>query len=37
MIGQHRGEVIHSPFEQTWSRVDRTPDELLDLMDRLAR
>lgn len=37
MIGQHRGEVIRSPLEQTWTRVDRTPDELLALMDRLAR
>lgn len=37
MVGQHRGEVIRSPLEQTWTRMDRTPEDLLALMDRLAR
>ena len=37
MVGQRRGEVIRTPLETTWSRPDRTPDELLALMDRLAR
>lgn len=37
MVGQHRGEVIRTPLEQAWSRVDRTPASLLDLMDRLSR
>ena len=37
MVGQYHGEIIRTPLETVWSRVDRTPDEMLDLMDRLAR
>ncbi|HVM00746.1 MAG TPA: 6-phosphofructokinase [Egibacteraceae bacterium] len=37
MVGERRGELIRSPLEQTWTRVDRTPEHLLTLMDRLAR
>ena len=37
MVGEHRGEIIRSPLEQTWTHVDRTPENLLALMDRLAR
>lgn len=37
MVGEHHGRLTHSPLEQTWTRVDRTPQELLTLMDRLAR
>jgi 6-phosphofructokinase 1 len=37
MVGEHKSEIILSPLEQTWTRMDRTPDELLELMDRLAR
>jgi 6-phosphofructokinase 1 len=37
MVGDHRGDVIRSPLEQTWSQVDRAPEELLALMRRLAR
>ena len=37
MVGQHRGQIIRTPLETVWSRVDRTTDEMLDLMDRLAR
>jgi 6-phosphofructokinase 1 len=37
MVGQRRGEVVTTPLEQTWTHVDRAPDELLELMDRLAR
>lgn len=37
MVGEHRGDLIHSPLEQTWTRMDRTPEGLLHLMDRLAR
>jgi hypothetical protein len=37
MVGQHHGRTVRTPLEQTWSRVDRTPDDLLVLMDRLAR
>ena len=37
MVGERHGEVIRSPLEQTWTRLDRTPESLLALMDRLAR
>lgn len=37
MVGQRHGEIVHTPLERTWSEHDRTPDELLELMDRLAR
>lgn len=37
MVGQRRGEVVHTPLERTWSTADRTPEDLLTLMDRLAR
>lgn len=37
MVGQRRGEVIRTSLEEAWSGVDQTPEELLGLMDRLAR
>lgn len=37
MVGEKHGRVIRSPLEQTWTHLDRTPEELLALMDRLAR
>ncbi len=37
MVGQRRGEVVQTAFERTWSVVDRTPEDLVALMDRLAR
>jgi 6-phosphofructokinase 1 len=37
MVGQRRGEVVRTPLEQAFSRTDRTPDGLLELMDRLSR
>ena len=37
MVGQRHGEVVRTPLETTWSRTDRSPEELLALMDRLAR
>lgn len=37
MVGQRHGEVIRTPLETAWARRDRTPDELLRLMDRLSR
>ncbi len=37
MVGQRRGEIVRTPFDTAWSRAERTPDELLDLMDRLSR
>lgn len=37
VVGQRRGEVVRTPLETAWSRTDRTPDELLALMDRLSR
>jgi hypothetical protein len=29
--------VVRTPFERVWSLDDKTPQEILDLMDRLAR
>ena len=37
MVGQRHGEVVHTPLDRTWLVHERTPDELLELMDRLAR
>ncbi|MEX2619225.1 MAG: 6-phosphofructokinase [Egibacteraceae bacterium] len=37
MVGERHGQVIRSPLEQTWTSFDRTPQDLLALMDRLAR
>ena len=37
MVGQRRGEVVRTPLEQACSRTDRTPEGLLELMDRLSR
>ncbi|MGH3664786.1 MAG: 6-phosphofructokinase [Egibacteraceae bacterium] len=37
MVGQRRGEVVRTPLEQTWTHIDRPPQQLLNLMDRLAR
>ncbi len=37
MVGQRHGEVVHTPLDRTWLVHERTPDELLALMDRLAR
>lgn len=37
MVGTNDGEVVFTPFAETWERVDHTPTSLLELMDRLAR
>jgi 6-phosphofructokinase 1 len=37
MVGEVHGEIVRTPLERAWSIVEKTPDELLDLMDRLAR
>lgn len=37
MVGQRNGEIVHTPIERTWATHERTPDELLALMDRLGR
>jgi 6-phosphofructokinase 1 len=37
MVGQRHGKIVHTPLERTWTEQDETPDELLALMDRLAR
>ncbi len=37
MVGQLRGDVVRTPLETAWSRFDRTPEDLLSLMDRLSR
>lgn len=37
MVGEQRGEIVHTPFHETWTRTDHTPASLLELMDRLAR
>jgi 6-phosphofructokinase len=37
MVGEIHRDVVRSPLEQSWTSADKTPKELLDLMDRLAR
>lgn len=37
MVGEIHRDVVRSPLEQSWTGVDKTPKELLELMDRLAR
>jgi 6-phosphofructokinase 1 len=37
MVGQVKGEIVRTPFDRVWNVHERTPDELLELMDRLAR
>lgn len=37
MVGVVNRDVARTALEHTWSHIDRTPEELLDLMDRLAR
>jgi 6-phosphofructokinase 1 len=37
MVGQRHGEIVRTPIERTWMTHERTPDNLLGLMDRLAR
>lgn len=37
MVGERHRTIVRTPLEQAWTEVDHTPDELLDLMDRLAR
>lgn len=37
MVGEIHRDVVRTPLEQAWTQIDRTPQELLDLMDRLAR
>jgi 6-phosphofructokinase 1 len=37
MVGEIHQELVRTPLETAWSTVHRTPPELLDLMDRLAR
>jgi 6-phosphofructokinase 1 len=37
MVGEVHRDVVRTPLERSWTVADRPPDELLDLMDRLAR
>ena len=37
MVGEIHRDVVRTPLEQTWNIADKTPGDLLDLMDRLAR
>jgi 6-phosphofructokinase 1 len=37
MVGEVHRDVVRTPLEQAWSIDDKTPQEILDLMDRLAR
>jgi 6-phosphofructokinase 1 len=37
MVGEVHRDVVRTPLERAWIVADRAPDELLDLMDRLAR
>jgi 6-phosphofructokinase 1 len=37
MVGEIHRDIVRTPLEQAWSITDKTPDDLLDLMDRLAR
>jgi 6-phosphofructokinase 1 len=37
MVGFMNGKVIRTPLERAWTIATRTPGELLELMDRLAR
>ena len=37
MVGEVHRDVIRTPLERSWIATDKIPDELLDLMDRLAR
>lgn len=37
MVGERCGEVVRTALERVWSEHHRTPESLLQLMDRLAR
>jgi 6-phosphofructokinase 1 len=37
MVGEVHRDVIHTPLEQAWTVGDKTPQDILDLMGRLAR
>lgn len=37
MVGEVQHKVVSTSLEHAWSATDRTPDELLELMERLAR
>jgi 6-phosphofructokinase 1 len=37
MVGEVNNEIVGTPLEQAWSITHTMPDDLLDLMDRLAR
>lgn len=37
MVGEIHRDVVRTPLERSWAVVDRTPEEMLALMDRLAR
>jgi 6-phosphofructokinase 1 len=37
MVGQQGRSVVRTPLEETWSSHDQASDDLLALMDRLAR
>ncbi len=37
MVGEIHRDVVRTPLEDAWSVEDKTPQEILDLMDRLAR
>jgi 6-phosphofructokinase len=37
MVGEVHRAVVRTPLERSWTVTEKTPDDLLDLMDRLAR
>jgi 6-phosphofructokinase 1 len=37
MVGEIHRDVVRTSLEQAWNITDKTPGNLLDLMDRLAR
>jgi 6-phosphofructokinase 1 len=37
MVGEIHRDVVRTPLERVWSVEDKMPQEVLDLMDRLAR
>jgi 6-phosphofructokinase 1 len=37
MVGEIHRDVVRTSLEQAWNITDKTPGDLLDLMDRLAR
>lgn len=37
MVGEVHRSVVRTPLAQAWTEEDRTPQQIIDLMDRLAR